>query len=455
MISRKSSPEVEIDLEPKKIDPRHQGLIDQAAVVIPAMVVAGTYREKNLKKVINHLVWSGFSRDQIHTPSPRKGDDFRKGSLITRATKKAGKKYLLQVDADIIHDWGGFFDWVAENQSADRPLLPFNGFLKSTRDQADATEVGEISIKGCFPRDRFLRARCAGGFWIPTDLYLENPIKDVFVGWGCEDIEFANRIAKIIGWERSDAVALHLWHEYDRKMNLDNLDHSTSCNREKADWNRIRQRFVVLCPRRSGSNLLERSLDNHPDIEMFHGEPFGVTDPGGRSKNAENPAWWILRYIKTNANTFGFRLMDHDPKHHDRDWLLSNLLEHGWKFIRLHREDTFAQLASFWLAKEERNWINLPYETEICTMDPEWAKTHIDLMRAYEEQTMKFLIDIPRDSFFRLRYEDMANDFDGAMAAVQDFLGTRQVRLEQGMKKQMTRDPRRIIKNHLEIEKLI
>lgn len=443
-----------VRFNPRPIYEADKEILNDVTVVIPACFEIGTWREKAFWVTIEHLLWSGFDRKQIQVVSPT-GDTFCKGELITRGISEDKRKYLLQVDADLLVNWGSFFRWLNKRNYKDEPCLPFNGFLRMNREESSSIEIGAIDITLPLEQGKALRAKCAGGFWIPADLYLANPIDKIYTGWGCEDVEFGRRIEKIRSWKVHDLWAAHHWHEYDRQMNLSNLEHSEYHRMQRKDWNRIRQKLAILCPRRSGSNLLERSLDLHPDIEMFHGEPFGVTAGSKDSKTARCPEAWVLNKVKTNANTFGFRLMDHDPKYISRNDVLEALKVRRWKFIRLYREDTFAQLASFWLAKKEKNWINLPYETKCCTMDPEWAKTHIELMKSYEQNTMKFLAGIPRDRWLRLRYEDMVDDFDRTIGAIQDFLGTKQVRLEQGMNKQMSRDPRRVIKNHLEIEKLI
>jgi LPS sulfotransferase NodH len=444
---------------PTKIDTKHNDLLEKVAVIIPAKFDKGTARETAYHRVIDFLLWSGFKDSQIITVKPLKGEDFNKGELITRGVKRKAakdKNYIIQVDADIFTNWGGFFDWIAGGKYKN-PCLLFMGFLRLDREQTEEIfktfpESKEIPIN----KHNTLRARCAGGFWITKELYLKEPVKEVFVGWGCEDIEFANRIHKNFKqWERFNEWGIHHWHEFDRRMNLDNLKHSTQKNKEKLDWNKLRQKLVILCPRRSGSNLLERSLDTHPDLEMFHGEPFGVTACSIETKENTAPINWILSKVKTDANTFGFRLMDHDPTHIAREPLLEQLKNHNFNFIRLHRENLFNQLSSFWLASTEQNWIDKEYETQKTVMCPIWAEKQVKLIRKYQAANTEFLSQLDPKQYRVISYENMVSNFEETMNEIQDFLGLRIVSISPNKKKQMKKEPEEIITNFEEIKKLL
>jgi hypothetical protein len=117
-----------------------------------------------------------------------------------------------------------------------------------------------------------------------------------------------------------------------------------------------RTRFVVLCPKRSGSELLVGMLDSHPDIvcdsELLEGV---VRRPLDLVRAA------ALRARRKGAKAWGFKLpISHlrlnlffaDPS---ANWL-QVLAEDGFVIIRLRRRDLLAQTLSMLHAQRTGRW---------------------------------------------------------------------------------------------------
>jgi hypothetical protein len=458
MIKRKSPPSKSVVFSPRKIPQSCQHILDETLVVIPSMVRPGSARERALGRVLEHLKWSGFSPSQIEIVSPDDGE-FRKGSLITEGAKRQEKKYLLQIDGDIITDWGKFFTWMLENGTQDEPCLPFRGFYRLDRDETEKVLHGENRPKIEFNPDnlRVLKALCAGAFWIPRDFYLENPVKSIFQGWGAEDVEFGRRVEALWQWHRPDDYCVHHWHENDRKMNPDNIPHCPDTGpHTRIVWDKVaRQKVAVMCQPRSGSNLLEKSLNAHPDVEFICEEPFGLAPAVHEAKAAPNKVEWLLGKIQTQANTMAFRLMDHHPPNFNRPRLLEDLNAAGFKFIRLVREDEVEHLASKHLAWKENSWVSMAYETTSTVIDLDWAEKVLRNQRRESAGTEAFLDKIGSSRKLYITYESLRDDFTGTMAKVQNFLGVHQEDLKPLTTKQMVRPVSEVVANIDQIRDLV
>lgn len=371
-------------------------LVEDTLIVIPSKVEKGSYREKALTRVLSHLEWSGFPLEQVEVVSPS-GNDFCKGRLITEGAKKQNRPYLLQIDGDVLPDLGGFYQWLLDTGHQDRPCQIHRGLYRMDKEETSwvCYSISKLRCRIDTDSPKMLSALCAGGFWIPRDLYLKNPVDDKFVGWGSEDVEFGRRIADIQPWEAFDKYSLHHWHEFDRKMKLSNLKkspHTTPHTRSECD--RIsRQKIVILGAGRCGSVLLERTLDLHPDIEAILDEPLSgksYHDPP-LGKPASQLVTWILRQAKSDSNVVLFKLLNHQPSRKFlRGPLLEELRKQGFIFLHLIRENTFEQVVSHFLAQTEQKYVTLPYESESVEMDIEWAEKSLDTMLGGEAATRAF-----------------------------------------------------------------
>jgi len=438
-------------------------LVGETLVVIPSKVVSGSYREKALGRLLEHLEWSGFPRDQVEIVNPD-GDDFCKGKLITEGANRQDKKYLFQIDGDVLPDLGGFYRWLLDTGNQDKPCMPHRGIYRMDKEETSWV-LYSISEPRCRINTRspkILSALCAGGFWIPKDLYLENPVSEEFVGWGAEDVEFGRRIEEIQQWERFDKFSLHHWHEFDRKMfksNLEKSPHTSSNSRNVCD--RIARQKVVIMGGggRTGSVLLERALDQHPDIEGILDEPFskGYKDATHvHMPDAKDKVKWLLDQAESEANVVAFKLLDFHPvQQFARGFLLEELKKQGFVFLHLRRRSLFEQLASHYLAQTEKKYVSLPYESEDVEMDLSWAERVIDKHVNSDAGTKVFLKRVPPHQKLEVFYEDLRDNFDGTIRDIQEWIGVIPIDLKPTTERQMTRPPEEIITNSKEVNLLI
>ncbi|SFF06862.1 N-terminal domain of galactosyltransferase [Chitinophaga sp. CF118] len=186
----------------------------------------------------------------IHIWQEDKG--FRKSKILNKAIMAASHKYIIQIDGDILIDPNFIKDhlWIAKENyyvRGSRALLdttvtefllkdkivpPVTILAKLSRHKLNALRNLTIArflsdkykVRG---KERYNMNGCNMAFW--KDDFIEiNGYNEAFVGWGCEDVEFAMRLNKSGKTKQSlkmAGVAFHLSHPLNsrKNFNINNL----------------------------------------------------------------------------------------------------------------------------------------------------------------------------------------------------------------------------------------
>ncbi|WP_129677452.1 sulfotransferase [Candidatus Chloroploca sp. Khr17] len=118
--------------------------------------------------------------------------------------------------------------------------------------------------------------------------------------------------------------------------------------------------FVVYGQARTGSTLLVRLLQSHPQIQCA-GE---ILSRGRWHRHVKRYLHTMVRHIpepyvlweasRTAKDTFGFKLLHNQVPVSPR--LMSNLHRHGWQLIHIQRRNLFDVAISRQVAERKRHW---------------------------------------------------------------------------------------------------
>ena len=156
-------------------------------------------------------------------------DPFNKSRLINRAAAKFHDHILLIADADcFICDYSLY---ACIDACRDNFYIPHNVWCETTPEQSEEILGMPCTrrIRGNLFRRNRTRKPAYGGLWvIEGRLFMEHKMDEDFQGWGCEDIEFVNRVPHI----RINGPLFHIYHPYAsreyRSRNLELLKQKTN-----------------------------------------------------------------------------------------------------------------------------------------------------------------------------------------------------------------------------------
>jgi LPS sulfotransferase NodH len=237
-------------------------------------------------------------------------------------------------------------------------------------------------------------------------------------------------------------------------------------------------KFVIFTLPRTGSTLLSKSLNKHPEIfcddEIFH---FSFRD----YFSAHQFRFWKIRFLSKKVNyiinypgTFfrlknyldefytnapnedfkarGFKLMFYQTKY--TPGLLSYLKKNNVKVILLLRENILRNALSDLRARSTGIYHN---ESQIEPVLSGLPKLHVNTgllqkkMNSITDQNKK-LADVVKDmDHTKIRYEDFA-DWDNTMNRLTDFLNVSRQKLSAGTKKLNPGNLKDMIENYDEVE---
>ena len=212
-------------------------------------------------------------------------------------------------------------------------------------------------------------------------------------------------------------------------------------------------RFVVLCQPRTGSSLLNASLRRHPDIQM-HGEILNHRYPHRLPQDGYQR---LRSALSTSTHTaVGCNLHAFQP---DRVWDSWRCWESAWqalaedrsiKVIRLQRQDTLAQMASWKIAHLLSRWgqqsdiIDRP-TIEISPDEYRW-------FRDWNRSVMEWRLSHLREhQILPVTYESLCSDWEPTLARIQTFVGVRCVAIEQVTTRNERRPMHEVIENYDEL----
>ena len=220
-------------------------------------------------------------------------------------------------------------------------------------------------------------------------------------------------------------------------------------------------RFVILCQPRTGSTLLNTSLDSHYDIRM-NKEVLNHLQFDAHRHLPMDGRWRLEKALQPNNihKAFGCNLHAFQPDPNEK-WC--QILEPAWdilindptiKVIFLHRKNILAQFASWKVAVALNQWgnqsevVNRP-QVEIRRTEFRWFR---DWNRAVQKHRLG---NLKQHNILDLTYEDLTNHWEASMMRVQEFLHVEQIELKQSMPKSETRDLSEVISNWDDIKDYI
>jgi len=135
-----------------------------------------------------------------------------KSKLINIGVQNLQADYLWMNDVDICHQ--NKFSKVLDHLDEDHIFIkPFKKFILLTKEQTDEfKQNGKLKISGT---KKVLNGPCAGSFIFRKNEFIKiGGMDERYIGWGFEDMEFADRAKKIYPLvEYSDLTGIHLYHE--------------------------------------------------------------------------------------------------------------------------------------------------------------------------------------------------------------------------------------------------
>ena len=209
-------------------------------------------------------------------------------------------------------------------------------------------------------------------------------------------------------------------------------------------------RFVVLCQPRTGSSLLNASLRQHPEIEM-HGEILNHRYPHRMPQDG------YQRLLSALSNStrpaVGCNLHAFQP---DRVWDGWRRWESAWnaladdssiKIIHLQRIDTLAQMASWKIAQLLSRWGRQDdiIDRPTIAISPDEYRWFRDWNRSVMEWRLSHL---QGRSILPVTYESLCNEWEPALARIQDFIGVRCLPLRQVTTRNERRPLSEVIENY-------
>lgn len=209
-------------------------------------------------------------------------------------------------------------------------------------------------------------------------------------------------------------------------------------------------RFVVLCQPRTGSSLLNASLRQHPEIEM-HGEILNHRYPHRMPQDGYQR---LRSALSTRTHpAVGCNLHAFQP---DRVWDGWRRWESAWnaladdssiKVIHLQRIDTLAQMASWKIAQLLSRWGRQDdiIDRPTIAISPDEYRWFRDWNRSVMEWRLSHL---QGRSILPVTYESLCNEWEPALARIQDFIGVRYLPLRQVTTRNERRPLSEVIENY-------
>lgn len=193
-------------------------------------------------------------------------------------------------------------------------------------------------------------------------------------------------------------------------------------------------RFVILGQSRSGSTLVVRLLDAHPDV-VCEGEIFNA-DWGyyprpllAIGRRLPEPFLWNRR-IRSRAEAYGAKVLVYHVE--KAPVFFARLHQRGWKMIAVTRRDVLRAALSFGIGRATASWhrrTDDPIPDCHVSVEPELIIEQLSRRQRWKDLEQEVLARVPHHA---LEYErDLADvgTRTEAMRGVLDYLGLSQLEL--------------------------
>jgi len=206
--------------------------------------------------------------------------------------------------------------------------------------------------------------------------------------------------------------------------------------------------FIILSHGRSGSTLLTRSLDAHPNItcyaEVFNAiEADRATAATRKYLDGEDPVSFCHEQIYTasrEASAIGFKLHVNQMQKSEEQRAL-------WSFLRtnrdiniifLRRKNLFDSYVSNQRALHSGRWRREPGESVVAGyLEPLSINTaHCESVMRWQRQRIEQAMENFQDHRrFDITYEDLVSDFQNKLNSIFSFLGVREHSIKPSLAK--------------------
>lgn len=213
--------------------------------------------------------------------------------------------------------------------------------------------------------------------------------------------------------------------------------------------------FVILAGPRSGSTLLQTTLDQHPNVVCLHELAREKLKPThfyrhflGMRKNLcdlrkTDPSAFLNRIFNARqprqVGALGFKALYTQPSHGSGDWRLfwTSLGQvPGLRVVHLQR-NRVEGIVSMKLAMETKRWISGHYEIPPLVLDCEWLLDQLRRLATLEDAACRTLSKGP---MLRVRYLDLVGDPQGVCDGIFEFLGLSSQPVKLAIRKQRSQD---------------
>jgi LPS sulfotransferase NodH len=209
-------------------------------------------------------------------------------------------------------------------------------------------------------------------------------------------------------------------------------------------------RFVILCHPRTGSTLLHTYLNSHWNV-ISYGNLVGMDFKQRVLEKGQTVDSFL--YTETDhpypsfIKAAGFKFF---YQYSEFDWsrfMLEFLHNHDYKVIHLRRRDHFRTAISYLLAKQTSAWSSGQVH-EPVTLDAYEVIKAMKALGEYENQFFQIAKDFNN---IEVLYEELAEEPDKVLAAIQSFLNVPHRRLISVLKKQHGDSLEDVIANYQEL----
>ena len=360
----------------------------------------------------------------------------------------SGDMHKIPADCNVVIPWR---HWVRLTKAETSLVQDFPSHERELRRVVVSRIKGSIGTGGLMLRRKILRE---GFRW-----------DESYLNWGWEDTDAANRAVRWKGNKievyRGSAVGVHLWHENDRVIQIENGEKlfggTVSPAQQSGVLLEAKTKFLLVAQGRSGGNLLGRSLSEHPEVFSNNGEPFihETFQPPIISTADAIKEWTMLQALRSDKPVVGLRTQCHmestsfafTVEDYVR-WAAHS----GFLFIHLVRRDHAAAAISHILARLTRQWVGQPYPTEPVTVDPEEFSSYYTSFRSLQAE---WIPKLEAAGALLVYYEDLIQNWDTTIAGILDHLGVKIMQLPQAIEKQTTKPHIEYVENKQEILDLI
>jgi LPS sulfotransferase NodH len=214
-------------------------------------------------------------------------------------------------------------------------------------------------------------------------------------------------------------------------------------------------RFIIFGQGRTGSTLLVKLLNDHPEI-LCEREIFQKKNNLGDGKIA-NPFRMLAGKTKLfHRRVYGFKAKIYQIELHcDPGSFLNDLYQKGWKIIYLKRRNLFDHILSSIVAEslETYHFSNSAdkskYQDLKITLDKKDLFRRLDERREFLKQEAKVLEHI---SYHQVEYEDLSTNTQEEISKIFSFLSLSDFKVPVRLQKSNTRKYEDLIDNFDEVK---